>query len=182
MKYILILTLLISCSGAPVKEVIKPLEITPIETQISEVKTFYTLKSSLKSIKEAVRVADCVTKNKDFHNDIINHGEYSHYTSDNKDIVKKLLSDKKAIVSSYYKRWSKAVGYRIPGTDKIYVNTAKRLNLAARVVNLIHERLHVLGFIHKGNKKAQYNNSNSVPYAASSYSEKYVEGCLWVRT
>jgi hypothetical protein len=169
MKNILILLFLISCAT----KVDKMLE-TSAENAF---KSGYIIKTTNEKIIESVKIADCVIKNTDYQNDILGVSSYSHYTGLNTKIVSDLLSDKKAIVSSYYKKYTKASAYRIPNTNEIYVNRAKLGSHAKTVASLIHEKYHTLGYGHKGNKKNKYNNINSVPYLASSMSKKYVEGC-----
>ena len=174
MKILLLVIFFISCSTGSVKKT-EPLGAGQDQPSVD---SFYKIESSRDWIKEAVRVANCVTVNSDFHKEIISIDKYEHFTGDSKDIVKSLISSKVAIVGTYYKRFTKAIAYRNIGSDKIWYNTKHAgSSVKSKVKTMIHERLHVLGYGHKGNNPAKYNNRDSVPYKVSGLGEKYVEGC-----
>ena len=185
LKSLLILLFLFSCSNSPTKKVITETVEVPIEAPIEIYSSFYVNKDTRSWVGDVIKTANCITINKNFHKDILSHGSYEHYTGSNKAIVKSLLSNKVATVGTYYKKysvWPKRTSvraYRNIGSNKIYINRANVSNKAdANLVNtFIHERLHVLGYGHKGNKKYKYNNINSVPYAVGAKSEKYFKQC-----
>lgn len=172
MKNLLILLLLIGCTQVAIKPEKKDI-IVEVENS-----SFYKSESSLSWIAKAIEIADCVTVNKDFHNDILDNGEFTHYTGSSQAIIDSLMSSTTARVGSYYKWKSKAVAYRNQGSDKIWFNRyhAKR-SINQKVNTMIHERLHVLGYGHKGNKSYKYNNLSSVPYKVGKIGERYSEGC-----
>lgn len=163
-----ILFILVACSTTK----------APIAPKVTET-NFYKNYSTLSWVKLAVDAADCVTINPEFHQEIINYQKFAHYDGSSTQIVKDLLSDKKAEVSTYYKRFTKARAYRNVGTNKIWLNRAKLGYVDPGLVNtMIHERLHVLGYNHQGNNKYKYNNVESVPYKVGKISEKYAEKCI----
>ena len=168
MKSYLVLLFLVGCAGTVTKTPEKP----PYNG------SYYKVESTLEWVKEVAQIADCVTNNTEFHQEIASYPKYEHYDGESSKIVTDLLSDKKAIVGTYYKKFTKARAYRNVGSDKIWLNRAKLGNVDSGLNNtMIHERLHVLGYGHKGNKKFQYNNVESVPYKVGKFSEKYVEKC-----
>lgn len=135
--------------------------------------SYYEHKTTLTWIKEAADFSGCVVNDKEFMKEIISLS-YSHYDGDSKEIVKSLLSNTKAVVSSYYKN-RPVMAYRVVGTNQIYFNRAKKHigDTCSRVNTSVHERLHVLGYKHKGNKKNRYNNINSVPYKVGNIAQKH---------
>lgn len=175
-KYLLLLVL-ISCATQKPKQVTEI--IFPVNDPFDSSLVFYENESTLESIAKAIKVANCVTLDPRFHDDIIKNGKYEHFNGDNKEISTKLLSDKKAIVGTYYKRFTKAIAYRNPGTDKIWFNRkyTKTSSGSSKLNTMIHERLHVLGFGHKGNSKNKYNNIESVPYKVGKLAQTYYNDC-----
>jgi hypothetical protein len=176
MKKILLLLILVlaGCSSSKTTKPVKPIqEISPVI-----VESFYKIESSLSWIKEAVRIADCATKNKDFHREILSVESYEHYEGEAKAIVESLVSPTIARVGTYSKRFTKARAYRKVGDNKIWVNRKKISKADAAFLNtMVHERLHVLGYKHKGNDRYQYNNENSVPYKVGRIAQNYFEVC-----
>jgi hypothetical protein len=177
MKNLLILMAficLVACTSAPRPS--KP-QIAPIEPSIS--KEFYTVSTKKEFAVNSAKIANCVTALPQYHSKILAEEYYSHFTGKNSEIVESLLSDKKAIIKTYFKRFTKAKAYRIPGQSEIYINMAKiSPNTESIIVTLIHERLHVLGYSHRGNNRNKYNNINSVPYKASMLSKGFLSYCV----
>ena len=172
MKFLLFLFLIVSCNTKTIPDK-KPV----VENVFTG--SFYKVESTLDWIKEAVRITNCVTIQKDFHAEILAVEKFEHYSGSNQAIVDSLLSDKVAVIGTYSKRFTKARAYRNVGTNKIWLNRAKIFKADKDLINTnIHERLHVLGYGHKGNNRNKYNNINSVPYKVGSMSEKYYERCL----
>jgi len=172
MKFLLLLFLTISCNTKTIPDS-KPV----VENVYTG--SFYKVESTLNWIKEAVRITDCVTVQKDFHAEILSVQNFEHYEGENQAIVDSLLSEKVAVIGSYSKKFTKARAYRDVGTNKIWLNRSKIFKADKDLINTnIHERLHVLGYKHKGNSRNKYNNINSVPYKVGSLSEKYYKRCL----
>lgn len=173
MKNLLIILLFVSCaSNIPVQK------LETIEPTIEDI-GYYKNESSLDWITESIEIANCVTKKKEFHQEILDNGKFEHYDGLNQHIIDMLISETPAIVGTYYKKFSKARAYRNIGSNKIWLNRAKISNSDEDLLNtMLHERLHVLGFGHKGNSRNKYNNIDSVPYKVGSISEKYYQYCL----
>jgi predicted SprT family Zn-dependent metalloprotease len=153
---------------------------TPIKQDPVYEGSYYVNESSLEWVSKLIDVTDCTTKLDSFHKDIIDNNKYEHYEGSNEKIVKDLKSDVKAHVGTYYKRFTRARAYRNVGSNKIWLNRAKISGkIDVDLVNtMIHERLHVLGYQHKGNNKYKYNNVESVPYKVGKISEKYSQECI----
>ena len=114
-NFLFLLLFTIACSSSPVtKPVVE-------DAQIEQVDSFYKIESTLDWIKKAVDSANCVTKNKDFHSEILAFKKYEHFDGQNSKIVDSLLSSKQAVVGTYYKRFTKAIAYRNVNSDKIYL-------------------------------------------------------------
>lgn len=153
----------------------------PINAPIDQeyVINYYVNSSSLDWVKETIRIANCVTNEPNFHKEILDNGKYMHFEGENKDIVKALLSSVRAEVGTYYKRFTKAIAYRNVGSNKIWFNRykAKATSMKGKLETMIHERLHVLGFGHKGNSRNKYNNIESVPYKVAKIAGGWYETC-----
>lgn len=178
MKYLILLVLF----GCATQETRKPHEIVyPVNAPIDPeyVINYYVNASTLEWVKDTIKIANCVTNEPNFHKEVLENGKYEHFDGDNQDIVDALLSSKKAEVGTYYKRFTKAVAYRNPGTNKIWFNRkfSKNSSGASKLNTMIHERLHVLGFGHKGNSKYKYNNVESVPYKVGKIAQGWYETC-----
>lgn len=134
----------------------------------------FELKSSLNYLPEVIRIADCVTNLKSFQDEV---GSIEKFTSSNDNgtlVVSKMMTSKKAIVRHYTKRASKVTAKTVG--DEVYFNRKMNPRALTSMVNTaIHERLHVLGYHHKGNYPKK--NKESVPYKVGDISEKYIQQC-----
>lgn len=84
--------------------------------------------------------------------DLIMSGKEENSTADN--VLNLYIDD-------YYSRWSKVVGYMIPGKKTIFVNTKffDSMDIKYVVSNITHEYGHTLGLRHSGKYLKQ-----SIPY------------------
>lgn len=68
--------------------------------------------------------------------------------------------------------WSKSIGHARGNT--IWINTRKLdLPLKDRIENIMHEALHLMGYLHHGNRVTAYN-LNTVPYLVANMFANYV--------
>lgn len=119
---------------------------------------------------EAAKNLEIIVNSKEFKEMIINmqdnwrmgeSSKYKHYST--YDIYDLIMSGSdeynptkdntiNLYVDDYYSRWSKVVGYMIPGNKTIFVNTKFFDNNSIQNIcsNFLHEYLHVVGFRHAG--------------------------------
>lgn len=143
-------------------------------------KNVFKVKSSLSWMKDLGEKANCVNFNKDFLKEVSLIESFTHSDHTGVEVVEALTSSTIAVARTYSKRFTRAAAYRVPGTNEIYINLkklSKRSRAKQVIPTLIHERLHVLGYKHKGNRRAKYNNLESVPYKVSRISKKYISKC-----
>lgn len=170
------LTLFFGCSSTPIKNDIQEPSVLNEITSL-EKKSGYIVKSTNKRILDSVKISDCVIYLDSFRDELVKIEAFTHSDKNGVEVYESLLSDKKAVVSSYYKKFTYAAAYRVPNTSTIYINLAKSSTYKSLTIALIHERLHVLDYKHQGNKRNKYDNINSVPYRVSVIAGKYVDEC-----
>lgn len=137
----------------------------------------FSVKSSLKVVKQLAELGNCLVLKERFYNEISNHKQFD-YTSDNSEAVANKLADFVPVVlTTYKKRFSKSIAYRNVGSNVIYLNTLKLGTKPTkdRLNTIWHERTHVAGFGHGDNYKN--GKENSVPYGTGEMSEKYFDEC-----
>ena len=177
MKLSLIWLLVVSCAS-PVKNKKVP---KPQSFSVASQTEAFVANSSLPWMHELVVVANCITNNKDFLAEVSQVESFTHSDHTGKQVAESILQDKQAVARTYSKKFTRAAAYRIPNTNKIYINT-KKFSSKTRpykvTPTLMHERMHLLDYKHKGNRRNEYNNLQSVPYVVGKISEKYVEVCL----
>lgn len=135
--------------------------------------SFFELRSKLSYLPEVVRIADLVILDKDFQKEIEQIESFKDSKENGYQVVSKMLSPIKAVVSSYKSKnpYSSTTAYTVE--DRVYFNTRNNPRRISEMVNTaIHERLHVLNYHHKGNSWRK--NQDTVPYKVGNISEKYV--------
>lgn len=137
----------------------------------------FELKSSLYYLPEVIKVTDCVIELKEFQDEVRAIKSFTSSKENGAQVVEKILSPKKAVIRHYLKLSAKVTAKTVSG--EVYWNRYKKINprpLPKMVNTGMHERLHVLGYNHDGNKARI--NQESVPYKVGDIAEKYVKKCI----
>jgi hypothetical protein len=139
----------------------------------------YSVKSSLKWVKQLADVSNCVIKNEEFLKEVEAFPKYDFTTKTSKEVAQAYRSSAPSVISTYKTKnpWSKAIATTYTGDSKtIYLNLRKNPRPLKEMVNTaIHERGHGLGFSHGDN--SSWGKENSVNYRVGLIAEKYVEKC-----
>ena len=172
---------LVACTSQPKRpvDILKPEATKPVIVPAVSTQSHFEVKSKLDWVKRKADIADCIINNEDFRVEVSEVKEFSHFDGNGQDVVKSFDLPDKAIVRTYYKKLTRAAAYREPGSNEVYINTAKTRQSKKYIpTSLVHEWLHVLKYKHKGNRRHKYNNSKSVPYyVAETIAVKYLEDC-----
>ena len=178
MKFLL-LALLAGCSTSTKAPVVIAPDTKPDEvvTLPSAQKITFSVKSTLPYLAETAKVAECVIHNEEFLKEVGAHKQFDYTKLTSPEVEKQLRTYKPIILSSYSKRFTKAIAYRNTGDNVVYFNTYKNPRGMKEMVNTcIHEWAHVQDFGHGGNSSV--GKDNSVNYGVGLIAEKYVERCL----
>lgn len=128
-----------------------------------------------KDIQVAVKITNWLLTDSLFYDEIRKLTKFSH-TRVNGEYVAEILyanrHSKMEVVgykTLYPYRWPfpKVKGYYShENPDKIFVNlrSVHTMDRFDHVGNFIHEKMHSLGYEHKGNSRNKFNNIESVPY------------------
>jgi hypothetical protein len=103
---------------------------------------------------------------------ILVKSDWKYKTPSNPQLKEMLLSNPSPITILTYRpiyKWSKAISYYKDGTININLYKLPYLTVWELASNLVHERMHHLGFSHGNNFKTKDKVLYSVPYFASEF-------------
>jgi len=138
----------------------------------------YSVKSSLKVVKQLAELGNCLVFNQKFYDEIKAHKQFDYTKDDSVTVAQNLSLYTPVVLSTFYKPWpSKTVAYRNVGSNVLYLNTRFLSSKPTKEnLNTIwHERSHVVGYGHGDNNKT--GKENSVSYGTGSDAEKYFDEC-----
>jgi len=150
------------------------IEIETVPGQVKEQSTF-AVKSDLKWVADAAKVAECVIRNEDFLKEVANHPQFTYTTKTSKQVSDSMRRFVPSVITTYKKRFTSTIAYRNVGSNVVYLNLAKNPRPIKELVNtLIHENLHCRDWGHPSNRTA--TRPESVPYKVGLIAEKYANG------
>lgn len=128
-----------------------------------------------KEVQEAVKIANWLLTDSMFYDEIKKIERFTHTELNGSDIAEVLFENRYSEMevvgykTFYPYRWPfpKVKGFYSHETpDKINVNlrALHTMDTFDHVGNLIHEKMHSLGFEHQGNSRNKFNNIDSAPY------------------
>lgn len=150
----------------------------------------YFYGGSIKKLKDAAMVANWLLTSSEFYDEIEKVKTFTHSNEDGFEVSRKLKNNRHIMqvnVKEYKSLWpwSKAIGYfskRRPRDINVNIRKIDSLDVWDYIGNYIHEKMHMLGYSHKGNNKYKHNNVDSVPYLvgyiAKSVARKKFSGKL----
>lgn len=157
LNLLLLVVAIVSCStlNQPKAHEVLPGEIVE-SSSVTKSPLFEVDKSANASYKNTLEGisnrANCLVRDPVFLAEIEAHSKPFTMTSDTPLIVANKLRQATAVafVSTYYKRLTSVVAYRMPSGNTIFYNTKSINSRSVRdnVATAIHEYLHVLGYTH----------------------------------
>jgi hypothetical protein len=184
---LLLLVLCFACSHiemapAPSESAPTAIEVISPDPESTKHKDVFISQTSIKSLNDAIAVANCVVRSEAFLKEIGAFAKYDYTDLTPSDVEASFRNIKTINVSSYKTKnpYSKvfATTYASEKTT-FYINTRKLPRTIGSLTNtIIHESSHLINFSHGDNSSV--GKERSVPYGAGAIGEKHVDGCVLI--
>lgn len=130
---------------------------------------FRNVISVMRHVVNSTKFQDIVLEFSDFQHTDDNPVEVFDKFMSGKDLYEEYADKEMDIDLTLYFKNNRTVGYTYPNTRRQWINMKfiahHRLEaISVAVGNIVHEYMHNLGYVHKGNKRNWFRNWESVPY------------------